>query len=399
PGHCCGGRIRTSGLRVMSPASYHCSTPRHTFYRDSLRSDEHGDPSHQSARSLDLRRIRVTRTRIPLHRDERLPRPHPPVLLRLLDAVVGPLLLRERRLELGVARLLTRDRCLRRIDVARERVLLDRDRRERPRQRESDREHTCRGKDTRSISRSAPPCVNAHAAIIEESRSERKRQCSDTTPGRRFVQSPNGSGGTAKPAATAAHRPRIPSRCSAARWSSTWLVNAATSTDRSGPRNTATSLREASSVPLLLGTSVPGARKRRSMVSSAHRSITARTASAVERSRHRPSTRIASNDASSRAVATFSSPRFAASKSYIRRRSAVLRHPHSASRSATRSTPTASMTRLVAVLSDRVIVSAARSRSERSATSRRSRSTPEPSTRSPKRIRRSRSIRPSAASA
>ena len=26
--HCCGGTIRTSGLRVMSPSSYRCSTPR-----------------------------------------------------------------------------------------------------------------------------------------------------------------------------------------------------------------------------------------------------------------------------------------------------------------------------------------------------------------------------------
>lgn len=28
PGRCCGETIRTSDLRVMSPASYHCSTPR-----------------------------------------------------------------------------------------------------------------------------------------------------------------------------------------------------------------------------------------------------------------------------------------------------------------------------------------------------------------------------------
>src|SRR5947207_15965386 len=28
PRHCCGGTIRTSGLRVMSPTSYRCSTPR-----------------------------------------------------------------------------------------------------------------------------------------------------------------------------------------------------------------------------------------------------------------------------------------------------------------------------------------------------------------------------------
>ena len=28
---CCGGRIRTYDLWVMSPTSYHCSTPRYLF--------------------------------------------------------------------------------------------------------------------------------------------------------------------------------------------------------------------------------------------------------------------------------------------------------------------------------------------------------------------------------
>src|SRR5438309_1527773 len=80
---------------------------------------------------------------------------------------------------------------------------------------------------------------------------------------------------------------------------------------------------------------------------------------------------------------TFSFPRFAASKSYIFRARRLWGQPHSRRRSPTRSRPIRSMSRLVAVLSDTMIASSARSRSERCSTSRMCRSTPLPSTRSP----------------
>ena len=34
---CCGGRIRTDDLEIMSLASYHCSTPRYNFNSDIIR--------------------------------------------------------------------------------------------------------------------------------------------------------------------------------------------------------------------------------------------------------------------------------------------------------------------------------------------------------------------------
>ena len=73
----------------------------------------------------------VVRTRVPLHRDERLPWPDPSELLRILDHVIGRLLFSGRGLQLRAIRVLVRDLRIQLIDRARERVLLDRHARER----------------------------------------------------------------------------------------------------------------------------------------------------------------------------------------------------------------------------------------------------------------------------
>src|SRR3989441_7562962 len=125
----------------------------------------------------------------------------------------------------------------------------------------------------------------------------------------------------------------------------------------------------------------------------------ASTASLVARSPQPPRKSRSSSDAVSRAVMKFSLPHLAASKSYIFRAKRLSEQPHSRIRSLTRSSPKRSTSRFVAVLSETMIDSIARSRSDAASTSRMCRKTPVPSTRSPTLTRSPRSISPRAASA
>src|SRR5258708_37312249 len=103
---CCGRRIRTFGLRVMSPTSYRCSIPRDSFYslathraarlRTSFASDlapseEQRDPLLQPCHRRTIR-TEHRRARILLHADQRLARQHVSVVTRLVHHVVVGLL-------------------------------------------------------------------------------------------------------------------------------------------------------------------------------------------------------------------------------------------------------------------------------------------------------------------
>src|SRR5712692_3072348 len=142
--HCCGGRIRTSGLRVMSPTSYRCSTPRRSFYSlpcCSATPKEQHDPLRDPARLPTPVTRAIRRLRIALDGDERLARLHEAELLRLLRYVLRRQLLRRGGLQLRVARLRGRDVALERGDRPRERVLLRRHAGERRRADQTQAEH------------------------------------------------------------------------------------------------------------------------------------------------------------------------------------------------------------------------------------------------------------------
>src|SRR2546428_573173 len=109
----------------------------------------------------------------------------------------------------------------------------------------------------------------------------------------------------------------------------------------------------------------------------------ASTASLVARSPQSPRSSRSMSEAVSRAVMRFSLPHLAASKSYIFRANRLSAQPHSRNRWLTRSSPKRSTRRFVAVLSETMIDSIARSRRDTASTSRICRSTPVPSTRSP----------------
>ena len=57
---CCGGRIRTYDLWVMSPTSYHCSTPRYLFALQRYYIFLNNQNNVKSYRSISLENCKVT---------------------------------------------------------------------------------------------------------------------------------------------------------------------------------------------------------------------------------------------------------------------------------------------------------------------------------------------------
>src|SRR5258708_32652071 len=311
----------------MSPTSYRCSIPRDSFYSlathraarprtsctsDLARSEEQRDPLLQPCHRRTIRDDYGC-ARIRLHADHRLAGQHVSVVTRVVHHVVVGLLDRDIRAELRPRALRRHDLRVDRRRLTGERVPLDLDRDERAGEQQpgEQEEHGERGAAQRRYRRAAGAATATRsrgawtARTLPHPRHHRARGHSDGSP----IASP--------PAEANASQPSSPSSDRAARMSGTPFTSPTAMAARSPAQITAASLRTVSSEPVLCATFVFAGRYRRMSASSCVPCSTASTASDVGRSTSSPRRRRSSKPASSRAVTTLSSPRFAASKSNI----------------------------------------------------------------------------------
>src|SRR5205823_7743546 len=164
--HCCGETIRTSDLRVMSPSSYRCSTPR--THSTSIESQRRTPTTARSRRSLIHGASQcVARLPVALHRDERLVRTDVSVVARLLLHVVGGLLIRDLRLERIVLRLIGDEIAAVARDLASDCVALDGEADECRRKDETRQCERHRGEVPTEANTPRPPTMpRAHARIM-----------------------------------------------------------------------------------------------------------------------------------------------------------------------------------------------------------------------------------------